>query len=69
MNIEQCKEADGLYTLLECKNRMSEFEMIVRDGEETIYEMKIKPFKRVKIDEKDFDLVCDLHESEDWECE
>ena len=67
MNIEECKKEDGLYFLLQCGNRMSEFELLVKDGKELLYEIKLKPFKKVKLDEKDFDLICDLHESEDWE--
>lgn len=66
MNIEECKKEDGLYFLLQCGNRMSEFELIIKNKKELLYEIKIKPFKKIELDETDIDLMCDLYESEDW---
>jgi len=69
MNIEECEKKDGKYFLLECKNRLSEFELVIKNEKIKIYKIQIKPFKKALINEKDFDLICDLYEVNDWEKE
>lgn len=66
MNIDQCKIEDGSYTLLECVGYIEEFEMDVKDGKPTLYQITTNPFSKVKVDERNFTLLCDLHENENW---
>jgi len=66
MNIDTCKLEDGDYTLLECFGYIDEFEMSVKKGEPTIYQITTFPFSKTKIDDKNFTLKCDLYENENW---
>lgn len=67
MTLEECLKKDGKYILLECKDYLQEFELIVKSGKETIFEINYGKYS--KINEKDFSLKCDLHEDNGWEKE
>lgn len=67
MTLEECEKNDGKYTLLECKDRNnSEFWLTVKDGKAVLKELQLSPFKVLDVKEDDFDLLCDLHEDENW---
>ncbi len=66
MNVEDCMKEDGGYFLLECGDRLSEFELIIKDGKTNFKEIQIQPFKELEINDNDFNLICDLHESNNW---
>jgi len=65
VNIESMK--DGKYILLELEGCFDEFEIEVKNGNHTINRNNygiITP-----VDNKEHSLLCDLHESENWEKE
>ena len=66
MNVEECKLKDGVYSLLECKDYKEFFELTVEKGKCTFIKVIIFPFSIIEIPDKDYSVLCDIHESDDW---
>ncbi len=70
MTLDECLEKDGIYILLECKKRIEEFELVVKDKKHVIYQISWDPFvKKIVNENEEFSLACDLHEDKGWENE
>ena len=66
MTLEECLEEDGNYENYDCNFYMYDFEAIVKDGKVKLTQVQLSPYKIESVDEKDFNLICDLYECNNW---